>query len=146
MKKSGFIIIGIVVVIFIIFLIRLLLCQYKKEKKDLHIIANEQKKNNEQITNYDGYERVSSLHSNKASTTTLVKFDGILYGKSYAVIDYAGGTGSIGLIDKLIDHQYVPKLDGETNTKEILYATVFKSGENEIILWYNNEYVLFEKI
>ncbi len=31
----------------------------------------------------------------------LVKFSGVLYGKSGAMIDYAGGVASIGKIDKL---------------------------------------------
>ena len=53
---------------------------------------------------YDDYELVSDLKKNQyASTEILVKYDGVLYGKSYAMIDYAGGTEKIGVIDKLID-------------------------------------------
>lgn len=96
---------------------------------------------------YASYELVTNLKKNQyASTEILVKFDGILYGKSNAIIDYAGGTEKIGVIDKLIDNAYVPKLDNETNTEEILNAEVYNKTEDSIVLLYNNEYVLFGKI
>ena len=54
-------------------------------------------------------------------TTKLVKFDGILYGKSFALIDYAGDLNkTIGKINYLIEEEYLPQLDGETNCKEVL--------------------------
>ena len=96
--------------------------------------------------NYSSYESVSTLNSNKADVTVLVKFDGILFAKSYSIIDYAGGTESVGTIDKLIPNIYVPKLNGETNTSSILNALVFDVSENSLVLFYNNEYVLFVKI
>ena len=40
----------------------------------------------------------------------------------------------------------MPKYNGETNTKEILNAQVDYANEDKIVLNYNNEYVLFEKI
>lgn len=95
---------------------------------------------------YEGYKKTSSLSSKTASTEILVKFDGILYGKSFSVIDYAGGSEPIGTINKLIDCEYVPKLDGETNTEEIFNALVFDKTNNTIVLQYNNNYVLFQKI
>lgn len=103
---------------------------------------------NSEITNNEtiNYKKTSSLYSNNASTEILVKFDGILYGKSYAIIDYAGGSESIGIIDKLIDSDYVPELNGETNTQEILNAKVFDKTDDTIVIYYNNNYVLFEKI
>ena len=81
-----------------------------------------------------------------ASTEILIKFDGVLYGKSNAIIDYDGGTEAIGVIDKLIDKDLVPNLDGETNTEEMLNAKVYDKTDGSIILFYNNEYVLFRKI
>ena len=97
--------------------------------------------------NYIGYELVKDLKKNEyASTEILVKFDNVLYGKSYAIIDYAGGTEKIGVIDKLIDNEYVPKLNNETNTEELLNAEVYNKTEDSIVLLYNNEYVLFGKI
>lgn len=95
---------------------------------------------------YDDYKKNSNLSSETASTEELVKFEGTLYGKSYAMIDYAGGSSSIGVVDKLIDSDYIPKLNGETNTKEILNALVFDKTDHSVVLQYNNEYVLFEKI
>lgn len=97
---------------------------------------------------YDGYQLVSTLKKSQyASTEILVKFDGILYGKSYAIIDYANGLqGKIGTINKVIDKEYVPKLDNETNNAEILNAEVYNKTEDSIVLFYNNEYVLFGKL
>ena len=97
----------------------------------------------------ENYDIVTSLEKNeKASTEVLVKFDGVLYGKSNAIIDYAGNIESerIGIIDRLVDSKYIPKFDNETNTKEILNAEVYNKTEDSIVLFYNNEYVLFGKI
>ena len=66
--------------------------------------------------------------------------------KSNSLIDYAGGSKQIGTIDKVIDSKYVPKLNNETNSKEILNAKVYDETEKSVVLEYNNEYVLFEKI
>lgn len=94
-----------------------------------------------------GYQLVSSLKKSQyTSTEILVQFDGVLYGKSNAIIDYAGGTEKIGIIDKVIDSNYVPRLDNETNREEIRNAEVYDKTDKSIILLYNNEYVLFEKI
>jgi len=96
---------------------------------------------------YESYQHISTLEKNDyASTEILVKFDGIVYGKSNAIIDYAGGTEKIGVIDKLIDKELVPKLDNETNTKELLNAEVYNKTEDSIVLLYNNEYVLYGKV
>ena len=95
---------------------------------------------------YDDYKKISGLKSNNVDVNTLVRFDGILYGRSYSMIDYVGGNKSIGIIDKLIDYEYVPKLNGETNSNDLVNALVFDKTNNTIVLLYNNEYVLFEKI
>ena len=96
---------------------------------------------------YENYQHISTLEKNAyASTEILVKFDGIVYGKSNAIIDYEGGTEKIGVIDKLIDKELVPSLDNETNTKELLNAEVYNKTEDSIVLFYNNEYVLFGKV
>lgn len=94
-----------------------------------------------------GYQLVSTLKKvQHVSTEILVQFDGVLYGKSNAIIDYAGGTEKIGVIDKVIDSNYVPKFDNETNREEIKNAEVYDRTDKSIVLLYNNEYVLFEKI
>ena len=96
---------------------------------------------------YDNYKPVSSLKKvDYASTEILVRFDGLLYGRSNSIIDYAGGTEKIGVIDKVIDNKYVPRLDNEPNRKEIKNALVYDKTDNSIVLFYNNEYVLFEKL
>lgn len=108
-----------------------------------------EKNDNGEWIKVENYDLVTSLEKNeKASTEILVKFDGVLYGRSNAIIDYAGNLESerIGIIDKLVDSKYVPKFNNETNTKEILNADVYNKTEDSIVLFYNNEYVLFGKI
>lgn len=108
-----------------------------------------EKNDNGEWIKVENYDLVTSLEKNeKASTEILVKFDGVLYGKSNSIIDYAGNLESerIGIIDKLVDSKYVPKFNNETNTKEILNADVYNKTEDSIVLFYNNEYVLFGKI
>lgn len=100
----------------------------------------------ESLDKYKEYDKITSLHSKTASTEILIRFNGIVYGKSFSAIDYAGGTEKIGMIDKLIEPKYVPKIDGETNNEEILGASVFEASEKTLVLNYNNTYVLFEKI
>lgn len=96
---------------------------------------------------YNEYDKTYILYSDTVDTEKLVKYNGNLYGKSYAIIDYEPNPeGPIGVIDKLIDSEYIPKYDGETNAKEILNAKVDLVGESTMVLYYNNNYVLFERI
>ena len=104
----------------------------KLEKKDL--------------TN-EGYQKTTVLKSDEVFTDILVKFNDNLYGKSFGVIDYEKNPdGPVGVIDKLIDNENIPKYNGETNREEILNALVDYASDNMIVLNYNNEYVLFKKI
>lgn len=95
---------------------------------------------------YGEYEKVADFKEGKYAEEPLVKFNGTLYTKSNKVIDYIGGAAQIGAIDQLIESDYVPKVDGETNSKELLNAGVYPGGDNEIVLNYNNDYVLYEKV
>lgn len=95
---------------------------------------------------YGEYEKVADFKEGKYAKEPLVKFNGTLYTKSNKIIDYIGGVAQIGTIDQLIESDYVPKVDGETNSKELLNAEVYPSGDNEIVLNYNNDYVLYEKV
>lgn len=95
---------------------------------------------------YGEYEKVADFKECKYAEEPLVKFNGTLYTKSNKIIDYIGGEAQIGTIDQLIDSDYVPKVDGETNSKELLNAGVYPGGDNEIVLNYNNDYVLYEKV
>lgn len=80
-------------------------------------------------------------------TNELVKFNDILYGRAYAVIDYAGDINkSIGKIDYLIGEEYLPQLNGETNCKELLNASVLEANDKSMILNVNNVAVLFNAI
>lgn len=95
---------------------------------------------------YGEYEKVADFKEGKYAEEPLVKFNGTLYTKSNKIIDYIGGAAQIGTIDQLIESDYVPKVDGETNSKELLNAGVYPGGDNEIVLNYNNDYVLYEKV
>ena len=96
---------------------------------------------------YNEYDKTYILYSDTADTEKLVRYNGYLYAKSYAIIDFSQKPNDyIGVIDKLIDSEYIPKYNGETNAKEILNAKVVSIGETTIVLHYNNNYVLFEKI
>ena len=78
-------------------------------------------------------------------TTKLVKFDGVLYGKSNALIDYAGDLEkSIGKIDFLIGEEYLPGIDGETNCKQFFGAKVLEANGKNMILNIDNVARLFE--
>ena len=80
-------------------------------------------------------------------TTKLVKFNGIIYGQSFAIIDYAGDLDkTIGQIDYLIEEEYLPQIDGETNCAEFLGAGVLEAYEGGMVLNIKNEAVLFDAI
>lgn len=112
-----------------------------KETGEWNIVKNVDK------NKYEDYKNVSTLHSETASTTMLVRYEGNLYGRSFSIIDYSPNpNGAIGVIDKIIDSEYVPKYNGETNTEELLNAKVDSMGETTIVLNYNNNYVLYEVI
>lgn len=46
----------------------------------------------ESLGKYEDYDKITTLHSKTAQTEILIRFNGILYGKSFSVIDYAGGS------------------------------------------------------
>lgn len=96
---------------------------------------------------YDGYMLVSDLDEiNYASTEILVRYGGNLYGRSKAIIDVASSIKQIGVINKVIDKKYVPKYDGETNCEELRNAGVYGDVSESLILFYNDDFILFEKI
>ena len=80
-------------------------------------------------------------------TTKLVKFNGTIYGKSFAIIDYGGDINkTIGRIDFLIEDEYLPQLDGETNCSDFFGADILEANEKVMVLNINNEPVLFNAI
>lgn len=90
---------------------------------------------------------IKIVNSNDINTNELVKFNGVLYGRSNALIDYAGDLEkSIGKIDFLIEKEYLPELDGETNCTEFFGAKVLESNEKTMILNIDNVARLFEAI
>ena len=122
-------------------------CNAKPEKNISETKTVEQKQTEMSVNQYDGYELVSDLGTVKGIfTEQLVRYNGVLYGRSYGIIDVSSQIKQIGVIDKVIDKKYVPKIDGETNCEEIRNAGVYGEAGETVILFYNNEFVLFEKI
>ena len=92
-------------------------------------------------------KNVKFINTEHTDTNQLAKFNGILYGKSYAVIDYAGDLNkSIGRIDYLIGEEYLPQLNGETNCKELLNSFVLEANDKSMVLNVNNVALLFNAI
>ena len=88
-----------------------------------------------------------SLKAEETELNQLVRYNGILYGKSYGMIDYAWNPNEpIGTINKLVGEEYLPVLNGETNSEELLNAVVDDVNEKSLILIYNNEAVLYKAI
>lgn len=86
-------------------------------------------------------------NSKDINTKELAKFNGTVYGRSNAIIDYAGNLDNwIGTINFLIDEDYLPELDGETNNKNLLNSKVLEANEKTMVLNINNEAVLFEVV
>ncbi len=95
---------------------------------------------------YDDYQSIYDLNcDSNVNCSVLVKYNGILYAQSNAVIDYAGNSKPVGTIDELIPVFYVPKEDGQTNQSYLLGAEVHEGDERSIILFYENIYYLYEK-
>lgn len=87
------------------------------------------------------------IDTKEINTKKLVKFNGTLYGKSNAIIDYAGDFNkSVGKINFLINEEYMPQLDGETNCKELVNCDVLEYNEKSMVLNVNNVAVLFSAI
>lgn len=87
------------------------------------------------------------IETKEINTKKLVKFNGTLYGKSNALIDYAGDfSKSEGKINFLINEEYMPQLDGETNCKELVNCDVLEYNEKSMVLNVNNVAVLFSAI
>ncbi len=90
---------------------------------------------------------VKILNSESIDTKELAKFNGIVYGKSYSMIDYTGNlNNSIGTIDFLIDEIYLPEVNGETNSEKLLNSKVLEANEKNMILNIDNVAVLFEAV
>lgn len=89
----------------------------------------------------------AKLKAEDTSTEELVYYNGVLYGRSYGIIDYAvPKTELMGTINKLVGKEYLPELNGETNTKELLNAKIYEADERNMILNFNNEFVLYSAI
>lgn len=112
-------------------------------------ILDTRKKKTETITMTEERTKLEDLKikAEDIDTTRLIRFNDDLYGKSYAVIDYAGDMSkSLGKIDYLIEEEYLPIINGETNCQKFYGANVLEVNEKSIVLNVDNEAVLFNKI
>lgn len=90
---------------------------------------------------------VKILNSKNINTKELVKFNGIVYGRSNFMIDYAGNLDNwIGTINFLIDESYFPEINGETNNRNLLNSKVLEANEKSMILNIDNVAVLFDAV
>ena len=113
------------------------------ELEDITILAYDKNLEKNKDTSRTKLNEVS-LKAEETDTKELVVYNGILYGRSYGMIDYAGNpNGPIGTINKLVGEEYVPTLDGETNTEKLLNAKVDGANERSLVLLINNEAVLY---
>ena len=80
------------------------------------------------------------------STDKLVRYNGILYGQAYAVICLAEMPEPVGIIDKVVDSEYLPLRDGQTNSEELLGAGVASPTKDALILLYGNDAILYNAI
>lgn len=77
----------------------------------------------------------------------LVTYNGNLYAKSKLMLDYeANVIRPLGVINKLIGEEYLPILDGETNTEKLLNAVVNEANENSLVLIVDGEAVLYKSV
>ena len=90
---------------------------------------------------------VKIVNSKNINTNELVKFNGIVYGKSNSMIDYVGNIDNwIGTINFLIDESYFPEINGETNNKNLLNSKVLEANEKNMVLNIDNVAVLFDAV
>ncbi len=115
------------------------------EHEDINICVYNKKIEKNKDTNRTKLKDVN-FKVNDTSTTELVSYNGILYGKSYAIIDYMTSGNPIAVINRLVGEEYVPSLNGETNTENLLNSAIDFANENSLVLLSNNEYILFNAI
>ncbi len=101
---------------------------------------------NSQIDVVVNYQNISEIKQDDIDKTMLFKFDGVVYGQSFDLIDYAGTGEVIGKIEKFIDSQYIPKIDGETNNKVLVGGLICEKTDKSVIVNYDNTYTLFYKV
>lgn len=86
------------------------------------------------------------IEAEGVDTTRLVRFNNILYGEAMVRIDYAGDLDNpIGKIDYLIEEEYLPVINGETNCQEFFEAEVLEAYEDIMILHIKNKSVILLK-
>ncbi len=112
-----------------------------------HLFASEEKFD-ELVLDLSNYQKVSDLSERSdADVNVLFSFHDKLYAESYALIDYAGpSSDSLGMIRYVIFEDYVPQIDEETNSEELLGALIYDESDTSVILYYEQVYHYFVKI
>ncbi len=115
--------------------IEIIICSYKKDLEK------------GKDTNRIKIKEANLNISQDVESEQLIRYNGILYGRSYCLIDYlANPDGPIGTINKLVGEEYLPTINGETNSEELLNSVIDSANENSMILIHNNVGRLFKAI
>jgi len=112
-----------------------------------HVFASEEIFD-ELVLDLSIYEKVEDLSERRdADTSVLFAFEERLYAKAFAVIDYAGPSAEAeGMIEYLIPESYVPRINFETNCKELLGGMIYDVSETSAILYVDGIYHLYLRI
>lgn len=147
MKRSITFIILLIIAIACFIMLKGYLYNGIKENKERNTnVALEYMNDNLQEQSYKKVSE-SNLVSNSASKEILIRYNGILYGKSFTTINYSQNSSNIiGKIDKVTDNENIPILNGETNREEFLNAEICNINDKNMFVNHNNEVVTFEKI
>jgi len=130
------------------FVIKIINASHEKSMNIIKTTIREYKKFDEEKKEA-GYIKIkeSNLYSEGTSLRELVKYDDKLYGRAFSEIDYGGNlNGPIGVIDRLIDREYIPIYNGETNTARFLNTKVDSVTARRLILLAEEGAVPFERV
>lgn len=92
-----------------------------------------------------GYTLVkdANLFSTKADTTVLVRFNKYLYAKALDQSSIEGNLNYEGVVDVIVENEYVPKIHGETNCADYQNAIVVRASEGDLVLQKQDQLTLF---
>ena len=87
-----------------------------------------------------------SLICTGTDTEKLLRYNGILYGRSYSIPEFANMPKTIAVVDKLIDSDLLPINDCETNSEELLGAKIANQNYDHITVVNNGDICFYNAI
>lgn len=102
----------------------------------------------ELVLDLSTYQKAADIDQNKdVDMSMMFAFEGKLYAKAHAAIDYAGPLSEAeGMIEYVIPEDYVPKLSLETNCRKLLEGLIYDVSETSAILYVDGVYHLYLQI